>query len=345
LAQRDDVSRYDHIVANLITALDVAGRGTEADRILDQALRLAPRSAPLIRRHAQKMALAGEWRDVLTTIAAIPAPDVEPQDEMFKVQALLQTGSPDLALTEARVLQEKYGESRDGETAAAMGLEIAAKQGALGTELEELLNKWPNSIVLRSVAVSLLDDEDPRHQILLDELNGLIEKITSLHDQLHVAEALFAAKQYSKAADLYVGLHGTDQDNLALRRHLTALHLSDRRLDARRLFESLDDRLKQLPQYAEAGAAIYQSSGMLPECRDILERSLLNDDDLLRRLQWLTLCERLNEPEKIVEWLSTVRLDQQGSPRHFDGACIGDGQIPWRCSALANSLSRITGRL
>jgi hypothetical protein len=110
-------------------------------------------------------------------------------------------------------------------------------------------------------------------------------------------------------------LHGTDQDNLALRRHLTALHLADRRLEARQLFESLDDRLKQLPYYAEAGAAIYQRSGMLPECRDILERSLLGEEDLLRRLQWLTLCERLNEPEKVVEWLSKVGQNQQGSPR------------------------------
>ena len=112
-----------------------------------------------------------------------------------------------------------------------------------------------------------------------------------------------------------MGLHGTDQDNLALRRHLTALHLADRRLEARQLFDSLDDRLKTSPQYAEAGAAIYERSGLLPECRDILERSLLGEENLQRRLQWLSLCERLSEPEKVVEWLSNVSPDQQGSPR------------------------------
>jgi len=315
LRQRDDLARYDHIVANLITALDVAGRETESDRILDQALRLAPKSAPLLRRHAQKMAQAGEWRDVLTTISAILAGDTEPQDGMLKVRALLQTGSPDLALREARALQEKFGDSRDGEAAAAMRLEIAAKQGNLSTELDEILSGSPDSIVLRSVGVGLLDESDPRRQKLLDELDGLIGQITDLRDRLHAAEALYGAKQYSKAADLYVGLHGTDQDNLALRRHLTALHLADRRLEARQLFDSLDDRLKTSPQYAEAGAAIYERSGLLPECRDILEQSLLGEENLQRRLQWLSLCERLSEPEKVVEWLSNVSPDQQGSPR------------------------------
>jgi cellulose synthase operon protein C len=317
LAQRDDLARYDHIAANLITALDVAGRGTESERILDQALRLAPRSAPLLRQHAQKMVQAGEWQDVLTTISAISVHDTEPGDALIKVQALFQTGSPDLALTEARALQERFGVSRDGEAAAAMRLEIAARQGALSAELDEILSQSPDSIVLRSVAVSLLDGSDPRRQTLLDELNGLVEKITDLRDRLHVAEALYAAKQYFKAADLYVGLHGTDQDNLALRRHLVALHLADRRLEARQLFDSLDDRVKILPQYAEAGAAIYERSGLLPECRDILERSLLNEENLQRRLQWLSLCERLNEPDKIFQWLSSVSPDQQGAPRHL----------------------------
>jgi tetratricopeptide (TPR) repeat protein len=72
LATRDDLARYDHIVANLITALDVAGRERDAERILDQALRVAPGSPLLLRRHAKKMAEAGEWREVLSTIASIP---------------------------------------------------------------------------------------------------------------------------------------------------------------------------------------------------------------------------------------------------------------------------------
>src|SRR6516225_6221186 len=42
LKVRDDVARHDHIVANLINTLDVAGRDAEAEQVLEQALKLAP---------------------------------------------------------------------------------------------------------------------------------------------------------------------------------------------------------------------------------------------------------------------------------------------------------------
>lgn len=129
MATRDDIARYDHLVANLITALDVAGRERDAERVLDQALRVASRSPPLLRRHAQKMAEAGEWREVLSTIASIPSNDVEPQDELVRVQALIQTGSSDTALTEARALCEKFGDTRLGEAAAALSLKLRPNRG------------------------------------------------------------------------------------------------------------------------------------------------------------------------------------------------------------------------
>ena len=315
LTKRDDIARYDHIVANLITALDLAGRENDAERILDQALQKAPRSAPLLRRHARKMAFAGEWQDVLKTVASIPLADVEPPDEFIRVHALLKTGNAQGALTEARALQEKFNDTRSAESAAALRLEAAAVLGSLPTELDAVLTASPKSIVLRSVAVGLLSETDPRRDALVAEIDGLVGEITAIQDRFHAAEALYAAKQFSKAADLYAGLHGTDKDDMALRRHLTALHLADRRLEARQLFDRLDERLKTLPQYAQAGAAIYERAGLLAECRDILERSLLHEEDLHRRLQWLSLSERLNQRKKVVEWLETVRPDQQGTPR------------------------------
>ena len=75
------------------------------------------------------------------------------------------------------------------------------------------------------------------------------------------------------------------------------------------------DPSKALPAYAEAGAAIYDRAGLLDECLKILELTLLGEDDLHRRLQWLTLCERLDLPEKVLEWLSNVKPDQQGRPQ------------------------------
>ena len=315
LATRDDIARYDHIVVNLITALDIAGRKHDAERILDRALRVASRSPLLLRRHAQKMAESADWREVLTTIASIPAKDVEPQDELVRVQALIQTGSAETALTEARALREKLADDRLREAAAALSLNAAAQLGSLTEELTETLSRSPKSIVLRSVGVGLLDEAHPRRQTLLAELDDLINQIQGIQDRYHLAEALFAAKQYSKAADLYAELHGTDKDEVALRRHLAALHLADRRLEARRLFDSLTEQIKSLPQYAEAGAAIYERAGLLAECRLLLEKLLLHEDNLHRRLQWLSLCERLSHTDTVVDWLKQVDPSQQGQPR------------------------------
>jgi len=110
-------------------------------------------------------------------------------------------------------------------------------------------------------------------------------------------------------------LHGTDKDDPALRRRLTALYFADRRQEARKLFDSLDEQIKTLPQYAEIGAAIYERAGLLAECRAILERSLLHQEDLQRRLQWLSLSERLSQPDVVFDWLNKVPPDQQGRPR------------------------------
>jgi tetratricopeptide (TPR) repeat protein len=315
LKTRDDVGRYDHIVANLITALDISGREAEAEQILDEALNTAPRSPPLLRRYAQRMAKAGEWQAVLTAIASVSEAEVEPQDELIRVHGLLRTGSPEKALTETRVLQEKYEDSRPGEAAAALRLEAAAELGALNMELDATLGQLPRSIILRSVGVNLLKEDDPRRGALIAEIDGLMAGMNDPRDRFHAAEALYAAKQFGRAAELYEGLHGTDKDDPGLRRHLMALYLADHRQEVRELFESLTDQIKALPQYAELGAAIYERSGLLRESRRILEQSLLGTGDLQWRLHWLSQCSRLGDTQAIVGWLTGVTADQEGRPR------------------------------
>jgi tetratricopeptide (TPR) repeat protein len=227
LKGRDDVIRYDYTVANLITALDVGGREAEAEQVLDQGLAKASRSPPLLRRYAQRMAFADDWEAALKAIDAIPASEIEPPDEILRVVGHLRTGGADKALTEARNLQQKFGSARFAESAAALRLEAAAVLGSLDAELDETLAASPKSIVLRSVGVGLLKEDDPRRATLVAEIDGLVAGIDSPQDRFHAAEALYAAQQYAKAADLYAGLHGRDSDNPALRRHLSALSLGD----------------------------------------------------------------------------------------------------------------------
>jgi tetratricopeptide (TPR) repeat protein len=315
LKPRDDVIRYDHIVANLLTALDIAGREPETEQILDHALRTAPQSPPLLRRYAQKMAQTGDWQAVLTAIASIPQKGKEPQDELIQAHGLLKTGSPEQALTQARALQCKFGDTRLGETAAALRLEAAAALGSLHDELDATLGTMPRSIVLRTFGVNLLKEDDPRRDALVKEIDKLVAGINNPGDRFHAAEALYAAKQYGRAAELYGDLHGTDRDDPGLRRHLMALYLADHRLEARQLFDSLAGPIKALPEYAELGAAIYERAGLLQECRTIIEQHLLTTEDLQWRLHWLSLSERLGDTKRVVDWLQEIKPDQQGRPR------------------------------
>jgi len=315
LKTRDDVIRYDHIVANLITALDIAGRETETEQILDHALRTAPQSPPLLRRYAQKMAQAGDWQAVLTAIASIPEKEKEPQDELIQAHGLLKTGNPENALAQARALQEKFGDTRLGETAAALRLEAAGALGSLHDELDATLGTMPRSIVLRTFGVSLLKEDDPRRDALVKEIHELVAGINNPGDRFHAAEALYAAKHYGRAAELYADLHGTDKDDPGLRRHLMALYLADYRLEARQLFDSLADPIKALPEYAELGAAIYERAGLLQECRNIIEQHLLTTEDIQWHLHWLSLSERLGDTKRVVDWLQEVKPDQQARPR------------------------------
>ncbi|MGO8867618.1 MAG: PIN domain-containing protein [Alphaproteobacteria bacterium] len=315
LMARDDTSRGIHVAANFISALDLAGLESESERVLDQALKTLPSYPPILRRYAQKMAQAEDWSAAAKALSAIPAKEAVPEDRLFRIQMLSRKEDSLSVLLQARQLLQEFGSSRHGEIAATMLLEAAAKCGRLHEELSALLVSWPNSILIRFVALTFIDEGDPLRPALLSEIDRLVSGISDPRDRFYAAEALFSAGAYAKAAELYEGLHGDDKDTIGLRRHLQALHYADRRREARQLFDGLTDELKVQAAYTEMGVAIYERSGMLSEARSLLERVLASQNDLHKRLQWAGLCERLGDSQTVIQWLMTVTADQQGQPR------------------------------
>jgi tetratricopeptide (TPR) repeat protein len=341
LVIRDDAIRGAYVAANLITSLDVAGLSDEATLILGQALRIAPNYVPLLRRHARNMAEADDWPAAARAIESIPQDDLEPADRLVRLHALIRTGEAAHARVEARKLQETSDDQHFIGLAGAMRLEAAASLGVLKDELDDLLKDWPNSIILRSVAIGLLPDGDPRTAVLVGELDQLVADIHDPRDRFHAAEALYRAKAFNRAADLYEGLHGTSQDHPALRRRLEALYFADRRADARQLFDSLADNLKIQADYADLGVAIYERSGLLKEAREMLERRLTDAENLAKRLQWVALVDRLGDGAAAIKWLKAVSSGQQGRPGDLmalalaiDGHLGGIGSLPVAYRAL-----------
>jgi cellulose synthase operon protein C len=301
--------------ANLLSALEAAGREQESEQLLAQALKIAPTYQPFLRRYAQQMVAAHDWQAAAEALDAIPPESIEPPDRLFKLQALIHTGKSEAALTQAKALEEEFGTGRGAELAAGVQIEAAVAAGHADTMLAPILERWPKSIVLRSMAHNCLAEGDARRTQLLDQITELAKAINDPGDRMHAAEALFTAKQYSRAADMYGGLYAPDADSMPLLRALQSLLLAERRREARELFDSLSENLKTNPKYVDIGVSIYEYSGLLKDARAITERAFATDDTLRRRIHWLSLLERLGDSAAIIAWLNTVREDCAGVPR------------------------------
>jgi tetratricopeptide (TPR) repeat protein len=315
LLTREDAIRGAYVAANLISTLDVVGCVDESAIVLDKALSIAPNNTALLRLYVRRMAISGDWSAVISAIARIKVDDYQPADKLIHLQALVQTGEAAIALEEAKNFQLDCRDERLIEMASATRLEAASKLETLVTEIDDVLRLCPNSIILRSISITLLPEGDSLAEKLAKETETLAAGIIDPCDRFHAADALYRMKEYSKAADLYSGLHGFDQHHEALYRRLTALYFCDRRTDARILFESLSENLRIVSDYARLGVAIYERSGLLVEARKTLENLLSKNENLKDRLHWIYLSERMGESETVADWLLTVTPEQQGEPR------------------------------
>ncbi len=313
--KRDNAAMGVYVAANLLSAFEIAGRTAEYERLLSEALKVTPTFNLLLRRYARSMAAVDDWQAAAKALDAIPAEAVEIPDRLFKVQVSIQIGKAPEGIAAAKSLELEIGSGRDAEIAAGLQVEAARIADRMDDVLPDVFSRWPDSIILRSLAHSFLPEGDPRRATLLSEIKTLARGINDPGDRVHAAEALFGAKQYSAAADMYEGLYSTDQDTATLHRALTSLFYADRRKDARKLFDSLSAALKSTPRYGELGSAIYEQAGMLREARSYIESALAHDDTLRRRLRWVSLSERIGDIASIVSWLGTINSDQQGAPQ------------------------------
>jgi hypothetical protein len=149
-------------------------------------------------------------------------------DRLFKIQVSIHIGKASEGIVAAKSLELEIGSGRDAEIAAGLQIEAARAADCIDDVLPDVFARWPNSIILRSLAHSFLPEGDTRRATLLSEIKTLASGIYDPGDRVHAAEALFGAKQYSAAADMYEGLYSRDQDTATLHRALTSLFYADR---------------------------------------------------------------------------------------------------------------------
>lgn len=319
LTQRDSTFQGRHVAANLISLLEVAGREAEADAILDEALVSNSTYAPLVVRGARRSASSGDWSTVAAMIDALPSQaELSFDGFLLRAQAALamEDGATAIRLCDqldALAAKEPPMIERDDLVTALRTRALILTGGDRDETIAAIIAAHPESIVLRSLLFDMLGKDDPLRARLATEIGNLSSRDLSLRERVHAAETLYAAGSYSVAADIYKPLHAKT-DSHALRRRLQALHLADRRADARKLFESLPKELRTSPGYRHLGIGIYERAGLLKPALALIEKSLEADDELDLRLGWIQLLTRLGRQDEFRVWLEQIPVDIIGSP-------------------------------
>ena len=315
--KRDDAIHGAYVAANLVSTLDLADQPAEAERVLAEAIEIAPNEPHIIREVVNRCVIRNDWPEVLRWLDKISPEDKLPADQLVAFQARIETGDAERVLIEAEEFQRSIDDIRLIEMSGAARIDAAAMLNKLNTCLDEVLEKSPNSIILRSIAISRLPDHDSKIPILLDEIAALADQTKDPRERLFAADAFLQREHFGKAADLYQTVDNTIRSRPVLQKHLTALHFADRRADARFLFEKLDSKLQLVPEFGRLGVIIYERSGLLKEARKLLEQLLKAHGNLEDRIYWIKLLERLGEVAPIRQYLATVKQEQSGSPREL----------------------------
>jgi cellulose synthase operon protein C len=318
LSERDSVFQGRHVAANLIGLLGLLGRDAEAEQILDQALAFEADYAPLAILSARRSGEQGDWKAVARIVDAIPDDELSFDVVLLRTHAAFQLkdGAGAIAWADRLGAMPRPGPDLPDrrELVEALRVRAAILAGADSDQaIKAALEDRPKSIILRSVLFDDMDDEDPLREQLVREIEALAAGELSLRERLHAAETLYVSGHYSMAADLYAPLSGT-ADSYALRRTLQALHLADRRSEARKLFESLSPELRVSDGYLGLGVGVYERAGLLKPALKLVERALERHDVLRNRLSWIQLLIRLGRPAPMQNWLATVPAEIEGSP-------------------------------
>lgn len=318
LSERDSIFQGRHVAANLIGLLGLLGRHAEAEQILDQAIAMAPDYPPLLIFDARRSGEQGDWKTAAKVLDTLPEDELSFDVVLLRTHAAFQLKDAVAAAAWADRLGNapRPGPDASGrhDLVEALRVRAAILGGADGDQsIKAALETRPKSIILRSVLFDGLEPEDPLREQLVREIEVLSAGDISLRERLHAAETLYVSGHYSLAADLYAPLHST-ADSYALRRTLQALHLADRRVEARRLFESLAPELRVSDGYLGLGVGIYERAGLLKPALKLVDRALEHYDVLRNRLSWIQLLIRLGRPGPMQSWLATVPADIEGAP-------------------------------
>ncbi len=324
--------RAPEVPANLCAALLLTGDEEGARSVLGDGLSAAPGDPNLLRRRGWFAAIDCDWPTAISSFAEMPNAELTGEDRFVVAKALLEDGRLDEARSAVAGLGRQEAADPGGrQRAAALALDVELAAGGGTDAVRAALDADPDSILVMAAAVPATVGDDGLRDRLGAGCRRAVASSADARDRALAADTLDRLGHHSEAADAFASVEvPMDIDTPILRGRLRALVCADRRRDARELLDRLPPGLVASQPYLTLALHLLDRTGDLSRATGLLEAAFLaGQDDLWARLAWVELAERSGDTGAAVAWLSTVREDVPGSPRHL--------------MALAHAIDRLIG--
>ncbi len=285
---------------NVVTALRFAARMDDAEKVLNEALLVAPDDQQLKLHRIQMHLLADKPEQALAELDCFPERiRADPELLSLRAEACMAARRFDEAVQAFDALGSspdvKYGSVLQLDRIRALwrsGHEADATAAAEVLVLRQPTE--PASHVALSFVKRQAGDEAGAREAALRAL-----ELSTSSDRLcaiFIAEELYAAEEWDSVANLLAPITAPTQESDLLRRRLSSLIFADRRKEVTCLLRDLAPEVKAQPYYLRCAATFYARVGNLTPARQNCEEYLrLRPDDLYLRLKWLEIVGRQDD--------------------------------------------------
>ncbi len=285
---------------NLITALRFTARTGDAEKVLNEALLIAPDDQQLNLHRIQMRLLNGHSEEVLEDLDRLPE-NIRKDPELLtlRAEACMAARRFDEAILSFNELFSSTGLKPPSvlQLDRVRALWFSGRKAEALAAAQALISDQPTEPA-SFVALSFVKGQTGDKSGACEAAYKALELAPS-SDRLcpiFIADALYAVEEWDSVADLLAPITSPARESDLLRLRLSSLICADRRKEVTGLLQALAPDIKAQPYYLRCAATFYARVGDITSARQNCENYLLlRPDDLYMRIKWLEIVERLDD--------------------------------------------------